>query len=247
MDSRKFKIIIVDNEEETRNTLVTMLEKHDDIIIAAQAHNVSTALKKIVEIKPDLIFLAVALPKKDGFSMVDALKKINCNDIAVVFLTEGCEHAQKAILNCAFDYLSKPLKADELDKTLLKFRVKHSAEPKSKAAPTGELIPSPHKKVSVLTPTGHLFINPEDIAYIRCKRKHTFMTNSENKVQEACVGLKILVAAFNDINFVIVHKSYAINRRYLHAVFFLNKSCTLKIGDELVDIPLSCRGKKKLK
>ena len=148
---------------------------------------------------------------------------------------------------CAFDFLSKPLKTDELEKILLKFRVKHSPESKSDAAHPGELHPAPPKKVRVLTPTGHLFVYPKDIAFIKSAGKHSFMTNSENKEQKTCIGMKKLVSTFHDSDFELVHKSYAINRRYLHDVPFKYLYCTLEIGDELVTIPLSWEGKKRLK
>ncbi len=125
--------------------------------------------------------------------------------------------------------------------------MKDKPGPTSDAAHPDELHQAPDKKVCVLIPTGYLYVYPKDIAFIKSEGKHSFMTNSENKEQETCLGLKKLVFTFHDSDFVLVHKSYAINRRYLHDVPFKYRLCTLEIGDQLVKIPLSWRGKKRLK
>lgn len=246
MSERKYKVVVVDNEEETRHLLIDVLKLHDDILISWEASDAHEALQKIAEVVPDLVFVACGLPIKDGFAVYDELKKNKNNGFDVVFLTHDCEHAQKAIKLGAFDYLMKPLNTVELEKTLLKFRIKHDDSHQQKQTIMNEILPPLHSKVGIPTPLGHLYVDPKDIAFIKSKKKHTLLTDSGNLEHETCLGLKMLVSELHDSCIIVVHKSYAINRRFLHTVPAKNNSCTLKIGDKVVEIPLSRKGKKNL-
>ena len=84
MSNRKFKIIVIDNDNDTRNSLVNKLKQHPDFIISAEAPDASTAIEKIILYKPDLIFLLIEMPNKNAFAILDELKRINQPDFEVI-------------------------------------------------------------------------------------------------------------------------------------------------------------------
>ena len=68
------------------------------------------ALDKVVELKPDLIFLDIQMPGKNGFELLEELESVP----EVIFSTVYDEHALKAFEYNALDYLVKPVQKERL-------------------------------------------------------------------------------------------------------------------------------------
>ena len=66
----KIKIIIVDDESLARQITKSYLANRDDVEILDECSNGFDAIKKINELKPDLIFLDIQMPKLNGFEML---------------------------------------------------------------------------------------------------------------------------------------------------------------------------------
>ena len=70
----KIKVIIVDDEEEARELLVALLDDYSNLVVTAQSGSVDEALGYIALNPPDLIFLDIHMPKKNGFDLAIALR-----------------------------------------------------------------------------------------------------------------------------------------------------------------------------
>jgi signal transduction histidine kinase/DNA-binding response OmpR family regulator len=66
------RILVVEDEEETRNLLVRLIRKEGWDV--AEAENGRVALDRIAERKPDLIFLDLMMPVMDGFEFVKEIR-----------------------------------------------------------------------------------------------------------------------------------------------------------------------------
>jgi two-component system LytT family response regulator len=99
------RAIIVDDEELARGFLREMLGAHPDIEIAAECPNGFEAVKAIGEMRPDLLFLDVQMPKLDGFEVLELLDA----PPAVIFVTAYDQYAVEAFELHAVDYLLKPI------------------------------------------------------------------------------------------------------------------------------------------
>ena len=80
---KKIRAVIVDDEELARQMLREFLSGHPEIEIAAECANGFEAVKAVTELKPDLIFLDIQMPKLDGFEVLELIG----TDRAVVFVT----------------------------------------------------------------------------------------------------------------------------------------------------------------
>lgn len=100
------RTIIVDDEEEAREGIQSLLEKEEDIEILGLAENGLDAIKLIQKHKPDLVFLDIQMPEINGFEVMNSLstKKLP----SVIFVTAFDEYALKAFEVHALDYLLKP-------------------------------------------------------------------------------------------------------------------------------------------
>ena len=110
------KAIIIDDERLARVELKRLLSQHKEISIVGEAVNVDDALTKITELKPELIFLDIQMPGKNGFELLEELDSVP----TVIFTTAYDEYALKAFEYNALDYLLKPIEPKRLEETIKK-------------------------------------------------------------------------------------------------------------------------------
>ena len=110
------KAVIIDDERLARVELKRLLAPFKEIDIAGEAVNVEDALNKISELNPDLIFLDIQMPGKNGFELLEELDSVP----KVVFTTAYDEYALKAFEYNALDYLLKPIEPKRLEEAIKK-------------------------------------------------------------------------------------------------------------------------------
>lgn len=133
-EEKKIRVVIVDDEDLARQLIREMLQPYADIEVAAECSNGFDAVRTISELKPDLVFLDVQMPKLDGFEVLELIG----TDFAVIFATAYDEHALRAFEVHAVDYLLKPFRAERFAAALARARErigkKLPAEPEQLAA-----------------------------------------------------------------------------------------------------------------
>ncbi len=110
--TKKIKVLMVDDEKRFRDTTKKILMKKGFETILAESGE--EALEKISE-APDVVILDIKMPGIDGHEALARIKKIN-PDLPVIMLTGhgGIPSAREALVEGAFDYLSKPCDIDLL-------------------------------------------------------------------------------------------------------------------------------------
>ena len=108
------KALIVDDERLARAELRRLLHPFKEINVVGEAVNAEDALTKITELNPELIFLDIQMPGKNGFEMLEELDSVP----TVVFTTAYDEYALKAFEFNAMDYLLKPIEPQRLEDTV---------------------------------------------------------------------------------------------------------------------------------
>lgn len=122
------KTIIVDDERLARQELKNMLTPFDELEIIGEAANADEAIELIQNKDPELIFLDVQMPGKDGFEMLQELNAVP----KVVFVTAYDEYALKAFEVNAMDYLVKPVQPERLKESIRKILEDYDKENRSK-------------------------------------------------------------------------------------------------------------------
>jgi len=100
----KIQVLIIDDEPPARDIIRHYLKDIADIEIAGECENGFEAIKLINDLKPQLIFLDVQMPKVNGFELLEILP----DPPQIVFTTAYDEFAIKAFELNAVDYLLKP-------------------------------------------------------------------------------------------------------------------------------------------
>jgi two-component system, LytTR family, response regulator len=107
------KCLIVDDEEPARARMRRLLAAFPDLEISGEARDGLEALRKIEELRPDLLFLDIELPGLAGFEVLHSLPR----DVApplVIFVTGYDQHALAAFEANALAYLLKPVEPERL-------------------------------------------------------------------------------------------------------------------------------------
>lgn len=110
------KALIIDDERLARVELKRLLTPFKELDVVGEAVNADDAIQKIEELKPDLIFLDIQMPGKNGFELLEELDSVP----VVVFTTAYDEYALKAFEYNAMDYLLKPIEPKRLEDTIKK-------------------------------------------------------------------------------------------------------------------------------
>lgn len=110
------KAIIVDDERLARKELRNLLTKFPEIEIIGECDSADTAIIEIEKLKPELVFLDIHMPGKDGFGVLEELYHMP----QVIFVTAYDEYAIKAFEINALDYLLKPIQPERLEEAIKK-------------------------------------------------------------------------------------------------------------------------------
>ncbi len=97
------------------------LNQHSDIKVLAECSNGFEAVKAAGDLKPDLLFLDIQMPKLDGFEVLDLIGR---DAASVIFTTAYDEYALRAFNVHAVDYLLKPFGAERFDEALELARIR---------------------------------------------------------------------------------------------------------------------------
>ena len=113
------RVLIVDDEESIRVMLRAMLRKRGYEV--AIASNGIEALEEMEREVPDVCLIDVRMPKMSGIELITEMQKRDFESVAIVMSAYGTiDTAMEAMKAGAYDYITKPFKADEVLLTLLK-------------------------------------------------------------------------------------------------------------------------------
>ena len=101
----KIKAVIVEDSRLARNELKVLLKNHGDIELIGEAENVDDGFELIQKEQPELLFLDINMPEKDGFELLEMLDEVPIT----IFTTAFDEYAIKSFEYNALDYLLKPI------------------------------------------------------------------------------------------------------------------------------------------
>lgn len=111
------KVLIVDDEPLARARLQRLLLAHPAYQIVGEASDGGSGLQLAFELQPDLVFLDIEMPDRNGLSVAAELMQL-VPPPAVVFVTAHPQHALAAYQVAPADYLLKPISAERLATSL---------------------------------------------------------------------------------------------------------------------------------
>src|SRR5271166_1575722 len=126
------RVLVVDDEENIRLVLRTLLKKHGyDVGVAASGEEALAALESF---DPDVILTDVRMPRMGGLDLIGALKTRQHPATVIVMSAYGnVDLAIEAMKAGAYDYVGKPFKPDEVVLALRKAEERESLRRENRA------------------------------------------------------------------------------------------------------------------
>jgi two-component system, OmpR family, KDP operon response regulator KdpE len=164
------RILIVDDEPQILRFLRTGLPPHGYECV--EAMDAASAIAAVAKDKPDVIVLDLGLPDRDGFAVIEELRRISLTPIVVLSARDDVAGKVKALELGADDYVTKPFDMSEL-LARLKAALRHGLQAQGEAPVfrSGLLsVDLVHRKVTLGTEEVHL--SPKEFSLLRFLAMH---------------------------------------------------------------------------
>lgn len=206
---KKFKALVVDDEQLARKAIISLIKDFPEIEIAGEAEDVNQAAELIAGQQPDLLFLDIQMPGKSGF---DLLNEVDYQG-KVIFITAYDEYALRAFEINALDYLMKPISPD---------RFKLAIERLNDQTVTEDV---PRKqdlryddRLFLLMGKYMVFLKISSIVYIQAEGDYTQVTTADGRKGLILKSMKEWINRLPDSHFCRIHRSYIVNLDFLDKI-----------------------------
>ena len=236
------KALIVDDEFNARNNLKILIDEFcPELKIVGLVESAEQARIIIEKEKPDVVFLDIAMPKEDGFSL---LKSYENRDFSVVFTTAYNEYALKAFKENAIDYLEKPISIDDLQKAVQKVMKVHGSNEQRTPAELSELVDEAmegkNDRISIPTRNGYVIIRNTDIIHLEASDNYTMIYLIDGSRHLSSKNIKVYEENLNQEVFFRTHKSHIINVEH-HLKEFSRSEGNMAILTNGINVPIARR------
>ena len=188
-----------------------------ELSIAAEAENGEQALAQCAELEPDIVFLDIRMPVKDGLEVARAIGD-RCH---VVFVTAYDEYAVTAFEQGAVDYVLKPVTSDRMTKVVERLKQRLSGAPSDLASVLQQLAArdaaGPLRWIRASLGPSMRLIAVDDVVYFQAEDKYTRVVTAEG---EALIRktIKELGSELDPEYFWQVHRATIVNLRAIARV-----------------------------
>lgn len=227
---KKINTAIIDDEEGFLFSLKEHLTLFPEIELQGFATKYRQALKILENNQLDLLFLDVEMPVKNGFELLQEVRKAGNTNFKVVFYTSYDKYLIQALRESAFDFLLKPVKRDELVNVIERYKMQLK-EPEKKILPTNSFGLS--EIISLPAPTGLRFLDKNSILYFDCSCENVFekkcwraVLNDRTQIKlRTNTSAKDILDFAGNARFMRINPSCIINTVYLASIEFSSRIC----------------------
>ena len=235
-------IVIIDDEEDAIEVLSKLLSNFTSIElkISGTAKNLVEGITIINEVNPDIVFLDIDMPGKNGMSIYEYFKN---PEFKIIFVTAYQQYAIEALKKSASDYLLKPVNFVELQEAMQKVskelvleQQQRELEDKINILCAADV---DGKNIILDVENGFIMENTKNIEYCRADQSYSIVVTYVRKEILVTKSLKELQQLLPEKQFYRTHKSYLVNVHYIRKFVRANESYVLlKSG---IKIPVSVR------
>lgn len=209
------RAVIIDDEKNNIDNLQGLLQRYcPQVTIIATAHDADTGIAIIQQQIPELVFLDIQMPGKNGFELLQALPS---HAFELIFVTAFDQYGIQAVKFSAIDYLLKPVNVDEL-KLAVEKAVEKNRQKKQNLQLENLMTLLQHKqqknehRLALPTAKEIRFVNPGQI--IRCESSNAYTSFYLTEGQKIVVSKPIFEyeELLKDYGFIRCHQSHLINK-----------------------------------
>ncbi|MFB0937542.1 MAG: LytTR family DNA-binding domain-containing protein [Urechidicola sp.] len=228
--------ILIDDERKALAILKNKIERLcPNVNIIAETQNPVEGIEFIKKLKPQLVFLDVAMPELSGFDLLSEIKNPN---FEIIFATAFDNYAIEAIKHCAIGYLVKPVDNNDLVETVNK-AIKN-IEGKSALEKNKQLIENlgvqsfQNKKIVIPSQEGLEFVEIADIIHCEGVEGYTKIHFIHQKSILSSHSIGHFKKLLGNQSFYLIHKSHLINLSYIEK--YLNEGYVVLSGNHKLPV-----------
>jgi two-component system LytT family response regulator len=244
----KTKAVIIDDEKNNIDNLSILLHKYcPQIEVGASAMNAVDGKEIILQQNPDIVFLDIQMPEKNGF---DLLKSLNNYSFEIIFVTAYDQYGIQAVKFAAIDYLLKPINTEELKDAVNKAVLKSEAKKQNlQLENLLQLLQYNQQKeehrIALTTAKETRFIKPQEI--IRCESSNNYTTFFLTSKEKILVSKPIYEyeEMLNEYGFIRCHQSHLANKKFIKS--WVKEDGGYLLMEDNSQIPVSRQKKEQLK
>lgn len=226
------KALLIDDERLARQELKSLLAPYHEIEIVGECADAASAIEAIRTHDPDVIFLDIQMPGKNGFELLAELERTP----EVVFVTAHDEFAIRAFDVSALDYLLKPVQADRLAAAVKKLLEKQKELPQHTPVAAGETL-ADTDQVFVKDGERCWFVKLEDIRLFESEGNYVRVYFQSNKPL-ILRSLNYLDERLSNRTFFRASRKHIVNLKWVDSIEnWFNGGMMVKLkGGEQVEI-----------
>jgi two-component system LytT family response regulator len=217
----RMRAIIIEDEFHPRETLIQKLrEKHPDIQVLVACENAESGLIEILRQQPDLLFLDIQLPEKNGLWLAEKINELACDTFvppAVIFTTaySDSHYLLEAFRLAAVDYLIKPIALDSLAQAIERVKTRKNT---SQMLPT--LIDTLQKEniLRFKNFSGLILLKAADIVYFEADGNYSILHLANGETEDIFERLGEIEKVLPADIFLRAGRSLIINRSYIRKI-----------------------------
>jgi len=207
------KAVLIDDEKNALEVLEWQVKTFcPQLQVAAMCMSADEGIEAIKTHRPQLVFLDIEMPVKNGFEVLNAFTDAWFD---VIFTTAYNQFAIKAIRLAAFDYLLKPVDAEDLKECVERYINKKSGNVKQQLQTLLEQLSAPKQpapeRIALQTADGLIIVTPDQV--IRCQSisNYTKIFLTGNRQIVVAKTLKETEEILTGYTFYRVHHSHLVN------------------------------------
>ncbi|AJE03677.1 protein-glutamate methylesterase/protein-glutamine glutaminase [Geobacter pickeringii] len=105
---KKIKVVVIDDSAFNRRAITKMLEDMPEVEVVGYAADGEEGIRKVIDLKPDLVTLDLEMPKMDGFTLLRIIMGYKPTPVIVISANSDDEKVFKALEFGAVDFVAKP-------------------------------------------------------------------------------------------------------------------------------------------
>ena len=234
--------VIVDDEVDSIDVLTALLANFTsfNIKLTGTASNLEDGITLINSVRPEIVFLDIDLPGKQGLAIYEYFKE---PDFKIIFTTAYQQYAIEALKKSAFDYLLNPINIIELKETLSKV-IRHIEKEQRQMELEDKVnflsaVEMTGVNILLDVESGFIMENTRNIEYCIADQSYSKVVTLAKTEIIVTKSLKQLQEILPAHQFYRTHKSYLVNIYYIRKFIRTNESfVVMKSG---VKIPVSVR------
>ena len=165
-DTEKIKVAIVDDSKEFLESLIDHLFVFPEVEICGTATKYKQARELLQNEELDLVFLDVEMPCKNGFELLNEVRKKG-SSFSVIFYTAYDKYMIQALRESAFDYILKHIDPEELKNAITRFKTQMATQVPLTISPLYQGIVGSPEIIALPTNLGLKFIDKNRILLFR--------------------------------------------------------------------------------